>query len=66
MNHAIFRRPGAAFFGGMGACPHVSEAKLNPNGGAGAVTFSVAGALAAPSWHLSRLERQTAVRQVQA
>lgn len=66
MNHGIFRRPGAAFFGGMGACPHVSEATLNPNGGAGVVTLSVAVALAAPSWHLPRLEKQTAVRQVQA
>lgn len=52
------------FLWGMGACPHVSEAKLHPHGGAGAVTFSVAGALVAPSWHLSRLEKQKAVRQV--
>ena len=66
MNHGIFRRPGAAFFGGMGACPHVSEAKLNPNGGADAVTFSVAGALAASCCPRSRLEKQTAARQVQA
>lgn len=52
------------FLWGMGACPHVSEAKLNPHGGAGAVTLSVAGALIARSWQLSRLERQTAVCQV--
>lgn len=54
------------FLWGMGACPHVSEAKLNPRGGAGAVTLSVAVALAAPRRHLSRLERQTAVRQVRS
>ncbi len=66
MNHGIFGRPRAAFLRGMGACPHVSEAKLNPHGGAGVVTFSVAGALAAVGWHVPRLERQTAVRQVRA
>ena len=54
------------FLWGMGACPHVSEAKLNPHGGAGAVTFSVAGALVALGLHVPRLERQTAVRQVRA
>ena len=50
---------------GMGARPHVSEAKLNPSGGAGAVTSSVAGVSVAPCCLRSRLKKQTAVRQVQ-
>ena len=53
------------FLWGMGACPHVSEAKLNPHGGAGAGTLSAAGALVASGWNVPRLERQTAVSQVQ-
>ena len=54
------------FLWGMGACPHVSEAKLNPQGGASAVPLFVAGVLIAPCCLLPRLEKKKAARQVRA
>ena len=54
------------FSWGMGARPHVSEAKLNPNEDAGAETFSIAGALVALHCPTPRLGKQTAFAQVLA
>ena len=60
MNHEVFKPRG-----GMGACPHVSEAKLTPPEGAGTAKALFAGALLASHRPTSRLEKQ-AVRRGQA
>ena len=61
-----FRHCGCRFSRGMGARPHVSEAKLNPVEDDSAAHTSIADDLAAWNRSLSRPKKQTAVQQVLA